>query len=160
VSAAVERILVRAPVGLVYATLTDVDGWHIWWRGCHTSRLTAPSPSVAVDPDAAGAPDDHLVTFGVPWRRRRLIGRAHRWRHDEGVLVDLRDRRGREVGTSEWWLEGCPDGTVVHHVLHGGRDDAAGVRRRERHRRAVRSGLQDLKDHLELSVEVALGRVP
>jgi uncharacterized protein YndB with AHSA1/START domain len=141
-------MLVRAPVAVVYATLTDVDGWGLWWRGCRTERRAPQRPT------AEG--DHHRITTAGRWRRETFDARVHGWRHDEGLHATLCDRRGRTVGDVEWWLEPCPDGTVVH-LLFGG--SAAG-RRRQRGHAAMRAGLQDLKDHLELAVEVAVGRVP
>lgn len=148
-----ERILVRAPVGVVYATLTDVDGWPLWWRRCRTRR--APVTAAAHGGgDAEG--DRHHLVLGGRWRGRTLHVRVHDWRHDVGMHLELRDPRGRPLGAVEWWLEPCAAGTLVHHLTH------RGERSRQLHayRRAVGDGLQDLKDHLELATAVAAGRIP
>lgn len=147
-----ERILVRAPVGVVYATLTDVDGWESWWRGCRTERIPVP----AAGSDRADDADHHVVVLGGRWSRRTLQARIHGWRHDAGLRLGLQDRRGRVLGEAEFWLEACGAGTLVHHILH----DHAQGRPQERYRRAVRGGMQDLKDHLELAVVIASGRLP
>jgi uncharacterized protein YndB with AHSA1/START domain len=154
VSASLDRLLVRAPVGVVYATLTDVDGWPRWWRGCRTRR--------DVDADSTAPEGDHhlLVLRGGGSRRSlrslRLVARVHGWRHDLGVHVGLQDRSGAALADVEWWLEGTDAGTLVHHALRG----TAGGARTRRVRRALALGMQDLKDHLELAVEIALGVVP
>jgi uncharacterized protein YndB with AHSA1/START domain len=151
VSVTSERILVRAPVGVVYATLTDVDGWPSWWRGCRSARTLAPQHP----DDGLAEGDHHRLVLGGPWRRQTLHLRAHGWRHDAGLHCALRDRRGRAIGSAEWWLEECAEGSIVHHILHGSGPD----RERARYLRAVRFGLQDLKDHLELAVALAAGRL-
>jgi uncharacterized protein YndB with AHSA1/START domain len=161
VSGTSEQILVRAPVGLVYVTLTDVDGWSSWWHGCRSRRAPAPAATATATQDGSGghgAPggDHHRLVIGGRWRRRIQDVRAHSWRHDAGMRLDLLDRRGHPTGAAEWWLEPCEEGTLVHHILHEG----DGSRRQRAYSRAVRSGLQDLKDHLELAVAIALGRVP
>jgi uncharacterized protein YndB with AHSA1/START domain len=142
VSVVIDRMLVRAPVGLVYKALTDVDGWDLWWSGCRTSR-------------AEGAGDHHRIVIGRWWRRTVRM-HVHGWRHDVGMHLELSDRRGRHAGAAEWWLEACPEGTLVTHLLH----EATLERPTDAYRRAVRRGMHELKDHLELAVDVALGRVP
>jgi len=152
VSGSSERILVRAPVGVVYATLTDVDGWASWWRGCRTERI----PVSATRSGHGDGADHHRIVLGGRWSRRTLQVRVHGWRHDVGLRLELRDRRGRRLGDAEFWLTPCPDGTLVHHMLH----DHEQGRRQERYRRVVHDGMQDLKDHLELAVRIASGRLP
>lgn len=143
-------VLVRAPAGLVYRTLTDVDAWSTWWPGCRTRRSAAAEPGAT-----PGAADVHDLVLrgrggrGLTMLRGRL--KVHGWRHDEGVRAVL---RAGGVVQLEWWLAAAPGGTVVHLLV-----DAAGPRSG----RAVRSfgdGLQALKDQLELAVAVADGRVP
>ncbi len=152
-NAVCDRILVRAPVGVVYATLTDVDGWSRWWRGCRTGRAALTEGS-SEGSDLEG--DRHRIVLVGRWRRRSIDVRAHGWRHDLGLRLDLLDRRGRPLGVAEWWLERCHEGTIVQHIIHG---DGHGSQQHA-YLRAVRAGLQDLKDHLELAVAVAAGRLP
>lgn len=137
-------VLVRAPAGLVYATLTDVDGWDAWWPGCVTRR--DPAGPVA---DA----DRHVVVLPAGRRRLRRRVTVDGWRHDRGVRMALRGRTGSDAAV-EWWLEPRPDGCVVHLLV-----TARGVGA-ERVVTALGGGLQALKDHLELAVAVAAGRVP
>ena len=135
-------VLVRAPAGLTYAVLTDVDGWDAWWPGCRTRR----DPAARADGDAA----DHHVVRLPGYRRCRM--RVHGWRHDEGFRAELRDGMDADVA---WWLGARPDGTTVVdlHVAARGWRPTRSVR-------ALGAGLQALKDHLELAVDVAAGRVP
>ncbi len=157
-----DALLVRAPVGVVYRTLTDLDGWPRWLPGCRVSRDHGGHEGRARD----GRVGDrhHLVLRMGLWRWRVGID-AHGWRHDEGVRWEV---SGPVRVSTEWWLEQCPEGTVVHHVVHGAPGgapkDAPGARRSTRrvlrHRRAVMQALQGMKDHLELAVAVAAGRVP
>jgi uncharacterized protein YndB with AHSA1/START domain len=155
VSVTTDRMLVRAPVGVVYAVLTDIDGWHRWWRGCRTERIEDRSGD-RWSADGQPSREQHLVVIGPRWTRRARIVSAHGWRHDVGMHLELRERNGRPAGDVEVWLEACSEGTIVHHLLRG----VPHARRRDAQRRAVRLGLQDLKDHLELVVDIALGRVP
>ncbi|MGA1774534.1 MAG: SRPBCC family protein [Nitriliruptoraceae bacterium] len=159
-------VLVRAPAGLVYAVLTDVDAWDTWWPGCTSRR----------DPraDAAGVADHHLLRLpggrrtlrcratgdaGDHHLPRRPLGRRGRrgraavggWRHDRGLRAEL---RGGADAEAEWWLEPVEGGVIVHLLV------TARGRRADRTVRALGGGLQALKDHLELAVAVAAGRVP
>lgn len=137
-------VLVRAPAGLVYAVLTDVDGWDVWWPGCTTSR----------DPGGADDGDDHHHLVLTAGRRRiRLHAAVGGWRHDRGARIAATGRAGTSAA-GEWWLEPRPDGCVVHLLV------TAEGRRADRLVRLLGSGLQALKDHLELAVAVADGRVP
>jgi hypothetical protein len=188
-AAEVAAILVRAPIGAIYAVLTDVDGWPRWWPGCTTSREPgdATAPRAAWDGGPAGgadrgpgsvevagdcadnAADAHLLRLSgrgrgrPPSRLRRSLHLrmlAHGWRHDVGMHLTLTPRR-RLIATrgpvrSEWWLEEVPAGVVVHLVVHPGGSAAL----RGQVRRAFAGGLQALKDHGELAVALALGRVP
>ncbi len=135
-------VLVRAPAGLAYAVLTDVDGWDAWWPGCRTRREAVPR--------VAGDAADHHVLRLPGSRQCRL--RVHGWRHDEGFRAELRGGSDADVA---WWLAARSDGTTVVdlHVAARGRRPARTVR-------ALGVGLQALKDHLELAVDVAAGRVP
>lgn len=159
-----DTILVRAPVGVVYRTLTDLDGWPRWLAGCRSVRVPSDAARGGVGADGAdGAPDavsdadGHLLVLPLGRRRWRLGVAAHAWRHDLGVRWDV---RGDVVLAAEWWLEERREGTVVHHVVHGTPVGRRAERRVRRHRRAVMLALQAMKDHLELAVAVAAGRVP
>lgn len=163
-----EAILVRAPVGLVYRALTDVTGWSDWWPGCRTTSLEAVGAVGAtegveelLDP-ASG--DAYALELRVGRRPLRMTITVHGWRHDLGMFVDT---TGALELRTEWWLETRPEGAVVHHLLHGPLDEAASARRsrsdrsaQDRYLRSVAAGMQSLKDRLELTVMVALGRVP
>jgi hypothetical protein len=67
---------------------------------------------------------------------------------------------GDVVLSSEWWLEQRIEGTVVHHVVHGSPAGRRAVRRVRHHRHVLMAAMQDLKDHLELAVAIAAGRIP
>lgn len=81
--------------------------------------------------------------------------------------VSLRGRAPTSVSV-EWWLEDRREGVVVHHLVHHPVDDregtASGGKRGDRavlrYRSSVTLALQALKDHLELAVAHAAGRVP
>lgn len=135
---------VRAPAGLLYAVLTDVDAWDTWWPGCASQR----------DPRAAatdGPADHHLLRLPVGRRGLRCRATVDGWRHDRGLRMAL---RGAADADAEWWIEPTGDGAVLHLLV------TARGRRAERTVRALGAGLQALKDHLELAVAVAAGRVP
>jgi uncharacterized protein YndB with AHSA1/START domain len=151
VSASLDSLLVRAPLGAVYRTLTDVDGWPLWWSRCRTSR----APGTA----AVGTEGDrHHLVLGGGWVRRpsRTLARVHGWRHDLGMHVEFYDLRGGTMANVEWWLEDVPDGTLVCLAFRDGRPE----RIARALRRELTRGMQDLKDHLELAVALALGRAP
>ena len=141
-----DAILVRAPVGVVYRTLTDLDGWTQWLDRCSSVRLAQREADR----------DRHLLVLLDGRRRWRLAVTAHGWRHDLGVHWDV---TGAVVLRSEWWLEARQEGTIVHHVVHGEPTGRRAVRRVRRHRRAVGGVMQAMKDHLELAVAVATGGV-
>jgi hypothetical protein len=141
-----DALLVRAPVGVVYRTLTDLDGWPRWLDSCRSVRLPGD-----------GAGDHHAVALPDGRRAWRLAVTAHGWQHDAGVRWDV---RGDVVLLAEWWLEGRTEGTVVHHVVHGTPHGRRAQRRVLRHRRVVMGAMQAMKDHLELAVALAAGRVP
>ncbi len=144
-------VLVRAPVGVAYAVLTDVDGWDAWWPGCRTRRDDRRD-GVGTGTGGVAAPADHHH-LRLPVGRRGLRCRVvvDGWRHDRGLRAAL--RAGVDAD-AEWWLEPVADGTVVHLLV------AARGRGGGRVVRALGDGLQALKDHLELAVAVAAGRVP
>lgn len=147
-----DTVLVRAPLGAVYRALTDLDGWPGWHVGCRSRRV----PAAGDDRDA------HELVLPAGRRRWRCRVEVSGWRHDAGVRWDMRDP---VAVTTEWWLEECREGTLVHHVVHGD-DGAHGVRPRRRlrriarHRRAAIDAMQALKDHLEHAVAVASGAAP
>jgi hypothetical protein len=143
-------VLVRAPAGLVHAVLRDVDGWPGWWTGCRTAR-PAPADAAAVLPDGVTEASHHRLDVGVGWRRLRCRAVFHGWRQDEGMRVALRDGADADA---EWWFEPVDAGTVVHLLV------TARGRSSQRVVRGLGEGLQALKDHLELVVDVATGRVP
>jgi uncharacterized membrane protein len=149
-----DAVLVRAPVGVTYRTLTDLDGWPRWHRGCTSVRM--PADGEAVDRHALVLPGGRRVG-----RRSRLTVDVHGWRHDVGVRWDVRgDVRGDVMLATEWWFEERSEGVVVHHVVHAAPAGRRGARRVQRHRDAIMLLLQAMKDHLELAVDVAAGRVP
>lgn len=145
-----DALLVRAPIGVVYRTLTDLDGWPGWLRGCRSVRLSDVH-------DHGVTSDRHVLTLPDGRRAWRLAVTAHGWRHDAGLRWDV---RGAVVLDTEWWLEGRIEGTVVHHVVHGSSSGPRAKRRVLRHRRVMLLALQEMKDHLELAVAVAAGRIP
>ena len=152
-----DAILVRAPVGVVYRTLTDVDGWPRWYAGCRSVRVRAGDVGGRADGGGGPPVDRHLLVLPHGRRRWRLDVTAHTWQHDLGVRWDVCG----DVGlATEWWLEERREGTVVHHVVHGTPVGRRAEHRVRRHRGAVMLALQAMKDHLELAVAVAAGRVP
>lgn len=131
---------VRAPIGLAYAVLTDVEAWPSWW------------PGVAVAP--AGRVDRWRVRLGRTGVAEALAGA---WRHDAGFRLTLGgdDGDGDLDGTLEWWLEPLTRGVVVHLVLdvavgRGGRRAATDLRT------LARRGLHGITDRLEAAVLLAL----
>lgn len=144
-------VLVRAPAGLVYAVLCDVDGWAVWWPGCRTARSRGPVPVAGSGPGPTGRVDHHDLVLPSGRRRLRCRATVHGWRHDAGLRADLDDGAHAAV---EWWFEALEDGTVVNLLVS---TDGPGAGRVVR---ALGDGLQALKDHLELAVDVAAGRVP
>lgn len=147
-------VLVRAPVGVVYRTLTDLDAWPCWLVGCSSRRLTVPPDAdltIAVDGAALVLPRPGRALRTRVWR---IEVRAHGWRHDLGVHWDV---RGDVELDAEWWLEECADGCLVHHVVHGVRSHEV---RTTRHHQVMMHAMQAMKDHLELAVALASGRIP
>jgi len=151
-----DAVLIRAPVGVVYRTLTDLDGWPSWLEGCRVRRIEGAAPPSVV---GEGTFDHHLILLPDGRRRRRLRVVAYGWRHDAGMRweVTWRGRRPGGVG-AEWWLEAGREGVIVHHLVH--EDGQRAARAVLRYRRNVVLALQAMKDHLELAVAHAAGRVP
>ena len=171
-----DAVLVRAPVGVTYRIVTDLDGWPRWLEGC-TSRRSDPERSDSersgtADGSSLGtavaAPTDHHRLSirhergGRGGRGRRgsfeLAVSCHGWRHDAGVRWDVTPP-GSGVGriAAEWWFEERREGVIVHHLVHEASVDARILRR---YQDAVVSAMQAMKDHLELAVAHAAGRVP
>ena len=150
-----DALLIRAPVGAVYRALTDLDGWPTWLEGCTTVRV--PSSGTDASSVSRGPADRHVVVLPDGRRRWRLGVVAHGWRHDLGVRWEV---DGDVLLAGEWWLEPRREGTVVHHVVHGTPVGRRAQRRVRRHRRTIAGAMQAMKDHLELAVAVAVGRVP
>ena len=149
-----DSVLVRAPVGVVYRTLTDLDGWPRWLVGCRSTRLpgdTGADASVPVDRTALVLPRRRR---GLGPRSWRLEVTAYGWRHDLGVCWTV---DGAVKLDAEWWLEVRDEGTVLHHVVHEVRSRAE---RALRHRQVMMGTMQAMKDHLELAVALASGRIP
>lgn len=135
-----DRALVRAPIGLVYAAITDLTRWQDWW------------PSVSVRSD--GVREHWRLRFGGRTSGPRCTAVAGDWRHDVGFRLAL---DGDLVGSAEWWLEPQRGGTLVHHLLEVGHPDGGDARRRiARFRRCVRRGLWGLQSHAEAAVLLAL----
>ena len=143
-----DAILVRAPVGVVYRTLSDLDAWSGWHASCTSDRLAA-------HPDRPG--DHHRLVLPLGRRSWSVDLVVDGWRHDSGLRWTLAHPL---VASTEWWLEGRPEGTVVHHLLHDIGADRRSVARALRHRRAVMLAMQAMKDHLELAVALAAGSIP
>ena len=142
-----DALLVRAPVGVVYRTLTDLDGWPRWQPGCRSVRLAGSDEGH----------DRHVLSLADRRRRWRIGVDVHGWRHDLGVRWDV---RGDVVLASEWWLESRTEGTVLHHVVHGSPLGRRAEQRVRRHRAVLMGAMQVMKDHLELAVALADGRTP
>jgi len=157
-------VLVRAPVGVVYRTLTDLDAWPRWLTGCTCARPHARPQGAfgsdgAAGPDASRHADRHTLSLPRPRRVRvdgtwRLEVTVHSWRHDAGVRWDV---RGDVELAAEWWLESRPEGTLLHHLVQ-----SVGVRedRVTRHHQVMMQAMQAMKDHLERAVALASGRIP
>jgi len=143
-------VLVRAPAGVAYAVLTDVDGWDAWWPGCWTRRDDRRDGGATGTVGASASADHHRLRLPVGRRGVRCRAVVDGWRHDRGLRAALRDGVDADA---EWWLEPVGDGTVVHLLV------TVRGRRGGRVVRALGDGLQALKDHLELAVAVAAGRV-
>ena len=149
-----DSILVRAPVGVVYRTLTDLDGWPRWLVGCRSTRLpgdTGADASVPIDRTALVLPRARRRPGTGSWR---LTVTAHGWRHDLGVHWSI---AGAVELDAEWWLEARDEGTLLHHVLHEVRSPDG---RTSQHRQIMMGAMQAMKDHLELAVALASGRIP
>lgn len=152
-----DAILVRAPIGSTYRVLTDIDAWPRWLPGCRSNRLADP-PGASVDGPQA---DRHRLVLPGLRRPVRLEISSFGWRHDAGLRWDVRWSGWTRGGTAaEWWLEEVREGAVVHHLIHGTAQGSRDPRGEDRYRRCVMFAMQTMKDHLELAVAHAAGRVP
>jgi len=143
-----DAVFVRAPEAMIYRRLTHIARWPSWWSGC------------AVEPLAASTPmsERWAVSLRCGWARQlRLVVRPHTFRHDLGMVLEL---RGDLVGRSEFWLEPTHGGTVVHQLLVATTPLPRPLRVLEHHRRAVRRGLWGLKDVLQLEARSSVGLQP
>ncbi len=159
-----DAVLVRAPVGVAYRTLTDLDAWPSWLDGCRSERTqtvgtatSGPGSDAGRAHDAA-APDHHRLVLPGGRRPLHLTLVSYGWRHDAGMRWDV-TWSGRRPGgvVAEWWLEARREGVVLHHLVHEAPSDARAL---GRYRSAVMQAMQAMKDHLELAVAHAAGRVP
>ncbi|GAC1410057.1 MAG: hypothetical protein NVSMB57_03310 [Actinomycetota bacterium] len=130
---ATDEIFIDAPADDVYRALLTFGKDAAWWPGAKTSsegkrlRVTLPVGRVS---------------------RLSFEANIDNVRPDEGLTwwMDVGELNGR----GEWWLEPFKDGTIVHYYLEveqNGRrkiDDAV-----ERHRFAIRRGMNALKDEME-----------
>lgn len=148
---------VRAPASLVYRRLTDVASWPAWWQGSEVRSVPSMTSNAAARPAAPDAGEDWLIAWRVGAGAIRVEAHVHGWRHETGLLLDL---RGDVDGQAEFWLEPAGVGTVVHHLFVGSTRLLPGRRLHERYRRAVRRGLWGLKDALHLEVRTMAGLRP
>jgi len=136
---------VRAPIGLVYRRLTDIDRWSTWWPGVTTTRA---GPGDAWDLAAAG-------------RRLSRPLRLHlddlTWRHDAGFAFHC---SGDLDGRGEFWLEPGWGGTVVHHWVSADVRDGNPLAVTRRYRAMLRHGLWGFKDAVQDEVRSAMGLAP
>jgi uncharacterized protein YndB with AHSA1/START domain len=153
-----DAVLVRAPLDVVYRTLTDLDAWPRWLDGCTSRRPGAAATLVD------GLPADrHLLVLPGVRGFLRLDLVVYGWQHQSGSRWDVTIRRPgrRAVAVStEWWLESCREGVIVHHVIHGSPASRQEARATLLLRRSVVLALQAMKDRLELAVAHAAGRIP
>jgi hypothetical protein len=143
-----DAVFVRAPEAMIYRRLTHIALWPSWWSGCAVERLAAPTPGG----------ERWALSLRCGWARQlRLLIRPHTFRHDLGVVLEL---RGDLVGRSEFWLEPTHGGTVVHQLLVATTPLARPLRILEDHRRSVRRGMWGLKDVLQLEARSSVGLAP
>jgi len=155
-----EAVLVRAPIGLVYRTLTDLDSWPVWLDGCRSQRRDVATDRTR-DHHLLVLPGVHRGAHRGVHRPLRLVVTVSDWRHDAGVRWEVRwQQQGGGGVEAEWWLEGRREGAVVHHVVHDAPTGAREARAVRRYRGSIVSALQAMKDRLELAVAIAAGRVP
>lgn len=145
---------VRAPAGLVYRRLTNIQAWPEWWP----DMVVHPSP---------GPEEAWSLELGRRLGRLRLHAEPGNWRHDQGFVLRV---CGDLDGTIEFWLEadnhaaGAGDqappvdaGTVIHVVTSADTVGRRPVRTVRLLRRSVRGGLWGFKDLLQLEVRDVIG---
>jgi hypothetical protein len=134
---------VRAPAGLVYRRLTDIQAWPTWW------------PHVAVAVHRVPGPEESWsLALGRGPGRLRLDAVAGEWRHDQGFVLKV---SGDLEGTIEFWLEAGHDGTIVHVVTSADTVGPRALRTVKRLRRSVRAGLWGFKDLVQGEVRGMIG---
>jgi uncharacterized protein YndB with AHSA1/START domain len=136
---------VRAPVGLVYRRLTDIERWPQWWPGVRVAAL-----------DDAQGTERWALQVGSSRSSLSLVVAPHSWRHDAGFALAV---SGDLEGSGEFWLQPVAGGTVIHHVLSAQPRGAALVVMRT-YRQALRRGLWGFKDALQTEVRTAVGLQP
>ncbi len=138
---------VRAPAQLVYRRLAHIGAWPSWWQG---TRVRPLAPTGSHETWA-------LELRGQLGRRVRLRAVASAWREETGFVLSL---TGDLDGSWELWLEPSAGGTVVHHVVVA----TSLVPRPDRVlsdlRRAIRRGLWDLKDLVQIEARTSAGLEP
>lgn len=128
-----DEVYIQAPPEDVYRALLTLGKDAAWWPGAKT---TSSGKQIMLSLPAG--------TLG----RITIDARVDNVRPDEGLtwLMTGRELRGR----GEWWLESQGDGTAVHYTLEA--EEVAGRERKiNRHRSAIRRGMNALKDELERS---------
>ncbi len=133
-----DEFFIDAPPARVYDELIDAARIRGWWPGVRARN--------AGDRIEVRAPAFRRLARPV-----RFEARLDGLRPGEGLTwwVEKGELRGR----GEWWLEGFKAGTIVHYYLDVERGDRGRARRMssavQRHRWAVRRGVNALKDRLE-----------
>lgn len=129
-----DEIFIRAPQRAIARAILDLSDDSSWWP---RARVRGGYGWLEVD---------------APTRRGRIrfkaiVGPVREW---EGFGWTLEE--GDLLGRAEFWFEAFKDGTIVHHYLdveRGARGRRRLSARLERHRLAMRRGLNGLKDRLE-----------
>lgn len=131
-----DDVFIRAEQRVIARRLLDLSSDASWWPGL---RAGGTYGYVTIDAPA-----------GLPRGRARfgaIISPVREW---EGFTWTIND--GHVVGRAEWWLEPYGEGTIVHYFLDVERGPArtpwSMTARVRRHRRAIRRGLNALKDEL------------
>jgi len=128
----------RARRADVHPVMVAIAHYPSWW------------PGLEVVPEEDGA---WRLAWRPPGPRGLLPGRAHqlRWRVTQerpglGLRVTV---HGDLVGRAEWYYLDRRAGITVHYLIRAQAPDRGGARLVQRHRRAVRAGLQELKARVE-----------
>ncbi|MFP5225720.1 MAG: hypothetical protein ACLGH3_09270 [Actinomycetota bacterium] len=126
---ATDEIFIRAPSRHIQEAFLHLHQDASWWRGV---RARGGYGWLHIDaPTGRG-------NGRIRWKVR--IEDAREW---EGFRCVFEEG---PRGESEFWLEAFGSGTIVHHFL---RVEACSPRAIDDHRRAIRIGMNGLKDHLE-----------